>query len=89
MKGKLIKKEQSAMRKQHNDIGLLLAPKPTRESVNHEQVVEDAIEDMKIEDLEREARLERMTKKALEWRTRQLCKMMVLEMVEDAVMESS
>ena len=53
------------MRKQHNDIGLMLAPKPTRESVNHEKVVEDVIEYMEIEDLEREARLDRMTTKAL------------------------
>ena len=83
MKGKLTKKEQSAMRKKHKDIGLMLAPKPTptRESINHEKVVEDALEDMEIVDLEREARLDRMNKEALEWKTRQICKMMVLELV--------
>ena len=59
----------------------MMAPKttPTRESINHEKVVEDAVE----------ARLERINKKGLEWKSGQICKMMVLKMVEDAEMESS
>ena len=36
-----------------------------------------------------EARIERINKKGLEWKSGQICKMMVLKMVEDAVMESS
>ena len=40
VRGKLSKKEQKAMKRSHKDIGWLLAPPPTRETVIHEKAME-------------------------------------------------
>ena len=58
VRGKLSKKEQKAMKSSHKDIGWLLAPPPTRETVIHEKAMEKETEDMEIVDEEREARME-------------------------------
>jgi hypothetical protein len=88
VRGKLSKKEQKAMKSSHKDIGWLLAPPPTRETVIHEKAMEKETEDMEIVDEEREARIERMRRKALEWKAAQTCKGIVMDLIEEAVLES-
>ena len=66
VRGKLSKKEQKAMKKSHKDIGWLLPSPPPMETVIHEKAMERETEDMEVVDEEREARIERMRRKALE-----------------------
>ena len=76
------------MKSSHKDIGWLLAPPPTRETVIHEKAMEKETEDMEIVDEEREARIERMRRKALECKAAQTCKGIVMDLIEEAVLES-
>ena len=45
-------------------------------------------EQMEIVDEESEERLVRMHRKTLEWKTKQICRKIMMEVVEDPVMES-
>ena len=76
------------MKKSHKDIGWLLAPPPTLETVIHERAMDRETEDMEVVDEEREARIDRMQRKALENKSMQTCKDIVMELVEEAVLES-
>ena len=57
------------MKKMHRDISWLLAPPPPQEVIIHERVMEREVEEMEVVDEEREARVERMKRKSVEWRS--------------------
>jgi hypothetical protein len=85
--GKLSKKEQRNMKMTHKDIGLLLAPLKPVEVQRHEDVLAKEVEDMEVVNEEREERLERVRRRALEWKSNHLCRQIILEQMEAAILE--
>ena len=77
--GKLTKKEQKRMKATHKDIGLMLAPPKPMEVRRHEDALAKEVEVMEVVDEEREERLERVRRGAIEWRSNHLCKGIILE----------
>ena len=76
------------MKKKQKDIGWLLAPPPPRETFIHERAMARETEEIEVVDEEGEERLESMKRKALEWKAMQTFKSIMMELMEDAMMES-
>ena len=67
------------MKKKHKDIGWLLAPPPSQETVIHERAMAKETKEMEVVDEEREERLEMMKMKDFEWKAMQTCKSIMME----------
>ena len=63
------------MRKRHKDMSLLL------------KIIAREVTEMEVVDEEKEERLERMRRKVLEWKTKQIFRNMVMELTWEAVQE--
>ena len=80
-KGKLTKKEIEKMKLCHNDISTMMVKK---KDTNREEFAENV--DVKAEeDLEKEERLDRVRRKAKEWKIWHLCKDMLMDVIEEAM----
>ena len=86
--GKLTKKEQRMMKKTHKDIGWMLSPPTPPEVINHERVLEKEVESMEVVDREKEERLKRVRRRALEWKVQNECRAIIEDLIGDAKMES-
>ena len=69
--------------------GHLLAPPPPKEVIEHEKTIARKVDEIEVVDEEREERLERMRRKMLEWKAKQTCKNIVMELIGEAVQESA
>ena len=91
-RGKLTRKEEKNMKASHRDNGQLLAPKPSKESLEHEKMLENEIEydpkDLESIEKEKEERISRIKQRSLEWQAMQFCRSMVSNLVEDARLKS-
>ena len=76
------------MKETHKDISLLLAPPKPLEVKNHEERIANEVEAMEVIDEDREERLDRVRRRALEWKTNYLCRGIILELMETAVVEA-
>ena len=70
VRGKLFKKEQKVMVKQHKDIAGMMANPPTKEATKHERTVAKEGERHEHLNEEREERLERLRRRKIEWQGR-------------------
>ena len=70
VRGKLSKKEEKEMKKKHRDITRMMAPPPTHEATNYEKRAAKKVEELERINEEREARLERIRRRKLEWSAR-------------------
>ena len=76
------------MKRTHKDIGWMLSPPPPPEVINHERVMEQEVESIEVVDAEKEERLERMKRRALEWRVRNECRAITDDLIGDATLGS-
>ena len=77
------------MKETHKDISLLLAPPKPLEVKNHEERIANEAEAMEVIDEEREERLERVRRRALEWQTNYFCRGIILEVVKTSIVEAT
>ena len=84
----MTKKEHKRMKQTHGNIALLLAPPKPLEVRKHEKTLAKEVEVMEVVDEEREERLERVRRRALEWKTNHFCRGIMLELLETAIIES-
>ena len=76
------------MKQTHGDIALLLAPPKSLDVRKHEENLAKELEVMEVVDEEGEERLERVRRRALEWKTNHFCRGIILELLETAALES-
>ena len=77
------------MKATHRDISHLLAQKPSKEMMAHEDAIEKETEyDTRDVETEKEERLQRMRRRAREWETIQLCRSLTTEIAEEARIRS-
>ena len=74
------------MKQTYKDIGLLLAPPKPMEVKRHEDVLAKEVEAMEVVDEERVERLERVRRREIEWKTNHLCRRIILEQMEEAIL---
>ena len=93
---KLTKKEMNIVKLTHSNIFDWLKPtkKPTyndmivkKQDMQVEQLLRE-VEPMEVVDMDREERLDRVQKRQLRWASSQLCRSLVVDLVEGAVKES-
>ena len=80
--GKLTKKELEKMKQCHNDISTMMVKKK-KETIEEELVETEAAK--AEDDLEKEERLERVRRKAKEWKVWHFCKDVMMDVMEDVM----